>query len=80
MAEQKWIDTGLRKMVDELNTARAQLAEARAKYNELIMAVAKKFPGESRHETALRYINQAETPQVNTPQAEAKLTEGGTNG
>ena len=29
-------------------------------YNELLYAVARKFPGESRHETALRYIRQAE--------------------
>ena len=29
-------------------------------YNELIMAVGKKFPNESRHETALRYIREAE--------------------
>lgn len=32
----------------------------RSKYNELLYAVASKFPGESRHETALRYIRQAE--------------------
>jgi len=30
------------------------------KYYQLIMAVARKFPNESRHETALKYINQAE--------------------
>jgi hypothetical protein len=29
-------------------------------YNELIHAVCKKYPNESRHETALRYIKQAE--------------------
>lgn len=32
------------------------------KYNELIMAVGNKFPGESRHETALRYIRRMEEP------------------
>ena len=31
------------------------------KYNELIMAVAKKFTNETRHQTALRYINEAES-------------------
>jgi hypothetical protein len=31
-----------------------------AKYNELIMAVARKFPDQTRHQTALRYIQQAE--------------------
>lgn len=30
------------------------------KYNELIMAVGNKFDGETRHETALRYIQKAE--------------------
>lgn len=30
------------------------------KYHELIMAVARKFVGETRHETALRYIKEAE--------------------
>jgi len=42
------------------------------KYRELIMAVAQKFPDESRHETALRYIrereNQCDGPcQTETP-------------
>lgn len=31
------------------------------KYNELIMAVASKWPGETRHQTALRYITQRES-------------------
>ena len=30
------------------------------KYYELICAVAKKHPGETRHETALRYIRESE--------------------
>jgi hypothetical protein len=30
------------------------------KYNELIYAVGNKYPNETRHETALRYIKQAE--------------------
>ena len=34
--------------------------ELEAKYNELIMAVASKYPKETRHQTALRYINDAE--------------------
>jgi len=37
-----------------------------AKYNELLMAVAQKHPDETRHETALRYITQAEN-QSNAP-------------
>lgn len=30
------------------------------KYEQLLLAVATKYPGESRHETALRYIRNAE--------------------
>jgi len=30
------------------------------KYNELIYAVGNKYPNESRHETALRYIRESE--------------------
>ena len=32
-----------------------------AKYFELIMAVGKKYSGETRHQTALRYIREAES-------------------
>jgi len=32
----------------------------RSKYNELVMAVVRKFDNETRHETALRYIREAE--------------------
>ena len=32
------------------------------KYDELMHAVQRKFEGESRHETALRYIREAEQP------------------
>lgn len=34
--------------------------ELRSKYNELIYAVAQKYPDENRHETALRYIKERE--------------------
>jgi len=36
------------------------MLEVKAKYYELIYAVGIKHPGETRHETALRYIKQAE--------------------
>lgn len=39
---------------------REAIAEEREKYNELIMAVESKHEGETRHETALRYIKQVE--------------------
>lgn len=37
-----------------------ELATIAMRYNELLLAVCRKFPGESRHETALRYIRGAE--------------------
>lgn len=49
--------------------------ELQAKYNELLFAVARKHPGESRHETALRYIRNAEAP--NTEVAALAQQEGG---
>lgn len=42
------------------NSATATLEEITKRYAELIYAVSKKYPGESRHQTALRYIQQAE--------------------
>lgn len=40
----------------------AQPPSVEARYWELLYAVSRKHPGESRHETALRYIQQAEQP------------------
>ena len=37
-----------------------ELKEAKTKYNELLFAVETKFPDETRHETALRYIKERE--------------------
>lgn len=44
-----------------------KIADLEEKYNELIMAVAKKFTNETRHQTALRYIQEAEKLEDNTP-------------
>ena len=41
-------------------TPAQQAARWKSCYHELIMAVGNKYDGESRHETALRYIRQAE--------------------
>ena len=40
-----------------------------SKYFELIMAVENKYPGESRHQTALRYIKEAESRSSHTCKA-----------
>lgn len=39
---------------------RADLAAAVEKYNELIMQVSNKYPGETRYETALKYLRERE--------------------
>lgn len=41
-----------------------EATELREKYYELIYAVMRKFPDETRHQTALRYINEAETKNM----------------
>ncbi|MDQ3273777.1 MAG: hypothetical protein M3Q39_01775, partial [Actinomycetota bacterium] len=46
--------------------SRAKVAEDH--YSELLLAVANKYPGESRHETALRYIREREMPKDSGPQ------------
>jgi len=38
------------------------------RYNELLYAVGNKYPGETRHQTALRYIRNAEKPSTETSQ------------
>lgn len=43
----------LRAIADELDSVRAS-------YNELLFSVGNKWPNETRHETARRYIEQAE--------------------
>lgn len=39
-----------------------EINDTTEKYNELLYAVATVHPGETRHETALRYIREAEKP------------------
>lgn len=47
-------------------------------YYELIMAVGMKFPNETRHETALKYIINAEIPtDLTSKTATSKGSEGG---
>lgn len=47
-------------MAIELASLDKQLATLKAEYHELLYAVEDKFPDETRHETALRYIHNAE--------------------
>ena len=45
---------------------KSELEKACDKYDELLMAVKRTFPGETRHQTALRYIQEAERHQPRT--------------
>jgi len=47
-------------------TCFARDKELREKYEELIYQVATKYPGESRHDTAKRYIHERETRPLQT--------------
>ena len=46
----------------DIEKLKAESLEWNHKYHDLIMQVQSKWTGESRHDTAKRYIIQAETP------------------
>lgn len=48
-------------LADLIEAQRAEIERLRHLYHELIYAVASKYPNETRHETALRYIRTAES-------------------
>ena len=56
--------------VAEAQTDAAELARLRGLYEELLYAVGNKHPGETRHKTALRYIQQAEAPRGSAAQCD----------
>lgn len=61
-----WDNKKIKAMVKcAFDAGRGTLSE---KYFELLYAVAQKFPDETRHQTALRYIQQAES-RSNQPEA-----------
>ena len=54
--------------IEALATPKADVDHS---YGQLLYAVARKFPGESRHETALRYIREAEARATEPGQAKS---------
>ena len=56
--------------VAEAQTDACELARLRGLYEELLYAVGNKHPRETRHQTALRYIHQAEAPRVSAAQCD----------
>lgn len=64
-------DDCLDRMVpSDLRQLVAERDRLRAKYDELIMQVSLKHPGETRHETAVRYLRNAER-HGNPPEAQS---------
>jgi hypothetical protein len=61
VANEPWESTRRRLLAAALRS-QGQADAVDDKCAELIYAVGNKYPGESRHETALRYIRQAEAP------------------
>lgn len=57
---QGWFANYWAAVYDPLQKQIETLEEFKTKYHELLWAVGKKYPDETRHHTALRYINQAE--------------------
>ncbi len=62
-----------RQYKQQLAQSQARVLELEGKYNELIMQVGNKFDGESRHDTAKRYLRQHEHCGEGGP-AKAALT------
>ena len=62
----------LRGNVARLERQRDELKADAERYQELLYAVQRKFPNESRHETALRYIKHAEAPSYSNAAKESK--------
>ena len=59
----------------EIERLECELASAKRNYMDLIMAVGEKYPNETRHQTALRYIRERETPSTDQAKCSA-LKEG----
>jgi hypothetical protein len=56
--------------IDEL---KRELAEAKRNYMDLIMSVGNKYPNETRHETAKRYIQERENMPSHGPDYQTVL-------
>jgi hypothetical protein len=62
-------------ILDDCRIQEERIKVLEDKYNELILSVGNKYPNESRHETALRYIRNAETPKDNVAHCERAALE-----
>ncbi len=64
----------LRATITALQSENERLRERVARYDELLLAVANKYPAETRHETALRYIRSKESMSGVAQSAQPKET------
>lgn len=62
----------LRQQLAACERQRDELKADAERYQELLYAVQRKFPNESRHETTLRYIKHAEAPSYSNAAKESK--------
>lgn len=58
----------------------AKLGRVRANYDDLIMRVSRKFDGETRHQTAARYIDEAEAMALKSEPANHCISSETTEG
>lgn len=58
------LDPQFERVESRIEQLERELAEAKRNYMDLIMSVGKAYPNETRHETALRYIRECETPST----------------
>ena len=58
--EWRLLNAGLNMAEDRIKELEAENRRLREQYNSLIFEVSYKFPGESRHDTAKRYIRERE--------------------
>ena len=68
---QEWIRTQVMRHGTEKNLVRfaywflnERPNDYRVRYHELLFSVSRKYSGETRHETALRYIHERENPML----------------
>jgi len=59
------------KTLKQVSQLERELAEAKRNYMELIMSVGNKYPNETRHETAKRYIQERENMPSHGPNSAA---------
>ena len=63
----------LHRVARERDNERKLRLEAEEHYDELILSVEKKHPGETRHETALRYIGERENQECRAAMSNDKI-------